>query len=326
MSFELTNGHGTTRLSIEQLLERERTRNAPEDYTVQKRRTPPSIGILSRTLIPSSITKWIIPARLFDVDLLQLLFVGENYVHIHEVTPDSKVDFLLRHRKTIPFLNDQIRAVASVGRSTRSQLWNSDSPLPSLYEAMSKTHMSPQEPRDYPVQIIALVLASGMLQLLTPDIDASQDGEYVCFKSKIVPLPTPEPQALSPGVHIAVDPFSRAFAVAAAFDSVVVYNNHDSLRFAARMAADRNDWNPIRQERIFNIPGCIVGVEFLNPGIDTDDVVMVVVSAVGRRSTMSCYAWKHQDGPRYRTVIEHQPLSLEPGTRSLLFALISLTT
>jgi hypothetical protein len=313
MAFDLANGHGTTRLSLEQLLERERERSCPEDYAVRKRRAAPGIGILSRTLIPSSMTKWIIPARLLGDDSMQLLFVGENYIHIKEVTPDPQLDYRLRHRKTIPFISDQIRAVSLIGQPANSQQSHSGSPLPSIYEAMAHAHMSPQEPRDFPIQIIVLALGSGFLQMLTPQCDDTSKNEYIRFKSKFIPLPTPEPHALSPGARIAVDPFSRAFAVAAAFDSVVVYNNYDSLRFAAQIAADRNNWSPIRQERIFDIPGCIVGVEFLNPGPNKDDVIMIVVTASGRKHTLSCYIWSHQGGPRHRTVIENQQLSLEPG-------------
>lgn len=312
MAFDLANGHGTTRLSLEQLLERERERNAPEDFTVQRRRMAPEIGILSRTLIASSMVKWIVPARLMGDNTMQLLFVGENFLHVKEVTPDSQVDFRLRHRKTIPFTTDQVRAVALIGQRSKSQLRN-DTPLPNIMEAIIQSHMPSPERRTFPIQIIALALSSNLLLLLTQDTTGAQDNEDISFMSKLVPLPVAESHALSSGTQIVVDPFSRAFAVAAAFDTLVVYNNFDSRHFATRIASDSHDWCPIRQERIFSIPGYIVGVSFLNPGADKDDVVMIVVSANGKSSTLSCFSWPHQDGPHSVNVIEHQPLSLGTG-------------
>ncbi|KIW02685.1 uncharacterized protein PV09_06122 [Verruconis gallopava] len=314
MAFELANGHGTTRLSIEQLLERERRLNSPDDNSVQRQRAPPGIGILSRTLIPSSMIKWIIPARFLHGANMQLLFVGENYIHIKEVIPDAKVDYCLRHRKTIPYINDHIRSVALLGRPRVSQLWREGSPMPGIVDLMFHSGVPEQEHPEFPIQVLVVALSSGFLQLLTPDLDSTTEGEYINFKSKLIPLPLPEYHASSPGFKIAVDPFSRAFAVVAPFDHVVVYNNYSSRDLAARIASNKDEWNPIRQERIFKIPGCIIAVEFLNPGETSNDVVMIIVSAVGRRHALSCFTWNHHDGPRYRAVVESKPLYLEPGS------------
>lgn len=288
----LSNGDGATRLSIQQLLSRDRERNALPDMTVQRRQAAPDVGILSRTLIPSSMTKWIIPARLRPGENMQLLFVGENCVHIKEVVPDVRVDFRLRHRQTLPFPTNHIRAVALVGQRTTAPSSQEDTKLPSVYDTMANIKTEQDERlREYPVQVLVLALESGHLQLLTPDFDSQDQQTYLPFKSRRIALPTPEPRTLAPGARIAVDPFSRAFAVSAAFDSIVVYNTRSSMYLTTLLNADPRNWNPIDKEQILSVPGCIVSVEFLNATSFGQEVVMIVLTAVGRRNMLFCYTW-----------------------------------
>ena len=300
---------------LARLLARDRERNAPEDMAVSRPPGIPDVGILSRTLIQSCMTKWILPARLRNGDNRELLFVGENYIHIKEVVPDASVDFRLRHRQTLPYIESSIKAVALLGYTDVLSSKEDESKLPSLSETMANIEQPKAERRDYPIQILVVALESGWLQLLTPDHDAQADGQYIKFKCKRIALPVLGAPAITPNARITADPSSRAFAVAAPFDYIVVYNNHDRGMLSASIKANKDNWNPIHEERLINVPGRIVGVEFLHPGDKPNDVVLLIISAQGRQSFMTCYTWIHGEGPNNRrTILDRQPLVAETGS------------
>ena len=308
---------------LARLLARDRERNGPQDMSVQRSPSAPDIGLLSRTLIPSSMTKWIIPARLTGGDNIELLFVGENHIHIHEVVPDVSVDFRLRHRQTLPYIASSIRSIALLGGSNVTRSSQHDTKLPSLAEQMAKIDIPELERQEYPIQILVIALESGHLQLLTPDLDDPLNDEYIKFKWKRLPLPWPEPRATSPGTRITVDPFSRAFAVAAAFDHLVVYNTRDRALLSANLTANKDDWNPVSEEKFLQIPGRLVGMEFLNPGAQSNEVIMIVLTAKGRRNGLTCYAWDPSEGFRnFRTILMDQ--KVPGGTESLCNMIIPM--
>jgi hypothetical protein len=326
MASRATNGNDD-RAQLARLLARDRQRNAPANMTVQRQSTgAPDIGILSRTLIPSSMIKWIIPTRFVNGENMHLLFVGENYVHIKEVVLDKSIDFRLRQRQTIPFIECPIRAVKLLGSSNVARSKEEEGKIPSLSEMLKRSPMESGKQRTpFPIQIIVVTLESGWMQLMTPDLTSTATAEYMQFKTKRVALPCLESRPTSPGAKIAVDPFSRALAVAAAFDTVVIYNCHDSMVLSTRLATNSENWSPISQERIITVSGCIVGLEFLNPGPDgnLDEVVLIIITAAKGRNGMTCFTWKHQDGPfSMKTALEDLPFTAGNADSSSLCNMI----
>lgn len=53
---------------------------------------PPSIGLLSRTAVRSPTVHWILPGRIRHKDKADVIFIGENFVHIKELLPNSQLE------------------------------------------------------------------------------------------------------------------------------------------------------------------------------------------------------------------------------------------
>jgi hypothetical protein len=156
---------------------------------------------------------------------------------------------------------------------------------------------------------------------MTPDLSSESNKEYLSFKTKRIPLPITRPRALLPGARIAVDPYTRAFAVAAAFDKIVLYNNRSSELMSVTLADDQRSWDPIDSEQTIRIPGCIIGLDFLNAGPTSSEVVVVIVTATGRQNVLTCIAWDHQDFSNRRMITEQR---IPPQSGSLCNMIIPL--
>lgn len=316
-------GHGDivrANPTLPQLLLADRERNADPDYSVQKRPGVAQAGLLYRTLIRGSIIKRVIPTRLQNVETAELLFVGENHIELQEIDPiasDAKTDLRLRHLVTMNVAEDcHIRSAALIGyylKTVRAQ--NGQVPQSRLSPSSPAIKL---EDSKYRLQIIALALTSATLRLLCYD----QSSELGKAKLKTLDIPLPDPGssfATEPGKSMAVDRFSRAIAVSAAFDGVMVYSLRSGDEIKERIEQNPEHWNPLKKEKLLNFNGCIIGVEFLNPGPDAPDwVIMIVVTASKGRNGLWCVRWDYEDGPEnYQVVLQDCPLRKFPGERNL---------
>ena len=177
---------------------------------------PPVVGVLTRTLVKSPVIKFIIPARIRHTSPKNdVIFVRDDSVEIKEV---------ISHREEVgdsggesAYLKDiidktdfdsSIRSARILGRARH-------------YETIEEYQDVPSEPMELPPQILALTLESSKVVFLCAFYDW---GNHLRWLSSYRILPD-HAQSYSKrlGEHLAVDPKSRAMAVAANEGSFVLY-------------------------------------------------------------------------------------------------------
>ena len=185
--------------------------------TMAEAGTLPVLGVLTRTLVKSPVIKFIIPARIRHTSPKNdVIFVRNDSVEIKEVISErgtEKKDSGGRsaYLKGIIDKSDfdsSIRSARILG-STRQ------------YEQEKDHQDIPSKPMELPPHILALTLESSKVVFLCAFYDW---GNHLRWLSSYRILPD-HAQSYSKrlGEHIAVDPKSRAMAVAANEGSFVLY-------------------------------------------------------------------------------------------------------
>ncbi|KAL8830642.1 MAG: hypothetical protein Q9191_001319 [Dirinaria sp. TL-2023a] len=180
---------------------------------------PPALGLLTRTLVDSPVLKLIIPARIRHASRNDVVFVRQNSIEIKEIRghgsdshhPSPEIlDVAVKNDFDSP-----IRAARIFG-------------LPRLFDPTIKQENT-TEPGfgaslnpELPPQILALTLESMKLVFLCAFHDSRGN---VMFQSnyRILSAAGETSQSQQLGEHIAVDPKSRAMAVAANEGSFYLY-------------------------------------------------------------------------------------------------------
>jgi hypothetical protein len=292
----LVNGtYVPRRITINQILNSNRDQEAEDAFKVQRpRRAKKGIGLLSKTLIRSPMMKWIIPARIRHKDLNDLIFVGENTVHIKQVLRGG----VLRDVGTKADFPSQIRSAAVIGEQVESKLVKAEDPKQEQFDP-------PREPSDLPPQMLVLALESSELRFLV--LDSAHPRNSMRFHESPIQLPVFRSYLRNPGKLLVVDPLSRAMAVAASCDTIMLYGLKDWESLNDQFIANREDWNPILHERQLNVEGTLLAMDFINPDtVRRDQVALVVITGVGGKNKIACYEWDIADGPQeFRVVVQN---------------------
>ncbi|KAJ9636698.1 hypothetical protein H2199_007692 [Coniosporium tulheliwenetii] len=286
------NGQWVTRTVDTQRIMAESSRRDAQDKEQRTSgatatQTVPRLGILSRTVFRSPIINFIIPARVRRKDKNDVILIGEDFIHVKEILSDGH----LRHVTTKADFGARIRAARVFGEQR----------LPAM--DARETSMDLDNSDMIPPQILVLTLESKELMFLFVHQEPSG---ALSFPSSVLPLPDQRSFLEQPGKHLAVDPRSRALAVAAVEES--------------------EEWSPIMQELPVKFDGVILAMEFLYPALnDENHVILLVVWAKDRRLRMTCWDWDHGKG--LRTVhmsVNGHPLSSMRGQEVFPVLLIPL--
>jgi hypothetical protein len=280
------------RITIDQIINSNQ-HDQPDDLPYERRKPKPGIGLLSTTLFKSSMTKWILSARIRSRDLHELLFIGENEVRIKEILPNGD----LRRLTTIKNFPSQIRAAAVMGEEL--ELTATMKMEDSQDDYKTKRVAS----RGLPPQVLVLALESSELRFLIFDA-ACPTGVH--FWQTSFPLPIFRTLLKTPGRTISVDPLGRALVVSASSNTILVFSLKSRATLEVEYATKPNLWNPIFQERQLYVDGSILAIDFLHPGPGNEDhIVLVIVAIVGGASRLSCYEWEQARGLQaIRPVVE----------------------
>ncbi|KAK2787150.1 hypothetical protein FQN51_003444 [Onygenales sp. PD_10] len=276
----LINGNWASRpVDIREVMETN-TRPAQPLPSNTARCRPPATGLLSRTIMPSPVIHWILPARLRQEDKNDIVFVGENFIQIKELVPGGHLEDII----TKSDFDTKILAAKVIGS------------VPSILEIQLRqgTGGTPEKrPEDgYPPQILVLVLDSKELLFLYTEAGQSGRLEFTHVRR---PLPADVSSLEDYGRHIAVDPSSRAIAVSAAqkFFGIFSLKSPDDIKSGMKTGPV----NPIHEERFFRTDGDIVAMEFLHPATgDENRVILVMLVSHLSRTHIVCYNWKASEG------------------------------
>ena len=169
----------------------------------------PFLGLLTRTLVRSSVTKWIIPARIRHRDKNDVLFITTNSVTIKEAAGDyTLTDVIMKDDFDSPIRSARI--LGSPRHLTGPDKYdNKDDP--NLEDAEMDIEMDdegltsaiPLHGRELPPHIAVLALESNKLVFLFAVSGVSELPKLLCSQKEF-PAATSSLDQL--GEHTAVDP------------------------------------------------------------------------------------------------------------------------
>ncbi|KAL8829096.1 MAG: hypothetical protein Q9170_006314 [Blastenia crenularia] len=337
----LENGRWTARtLDIHQIL----ARNREEKMEIQNLSTgpkPPVFGLLTKTIMRSPIIQAIIPARIRHRTKNDVVFVYQDAVVIKEVLGGERIeqdpfsDIFLDNQTVKKDFDSPIQAARIIGLPREPKLsrfpgrfWDGEyMPHPPL-----ETKPEPFHENEIPPQILVLSLASCKLVFLFAYYDIH---DAVHFVSDTWPLPGQIPLMEELGVHLAVDPKSRAMAVGAYEKQITIHalKSMDQIQGEVQKpeGLDPARFRPIREEKHIAVDGFILKMEFLHPskGDEHHVILLLVVSKEQMirlvRIEWDCRTSLHEIEQKPGQVLPHpdrMPLLLIPLTYGTAFALV----
>ncbi|KAJ8109759.1 hypothetical protein OPT61_g7223 [Boeremia exigua] len=247
----------------------------------------PGYGMLSRTVLPSPLFKFVLAANIRRKDLNDIVLVGEDSVQLNQIHDYGR----LRHVAVKANFSGRI-LTARVFGDPREILKNTSlgSPLPRR-QMMERSRLQAIEDadQDLPPEVAVLTLTSRTLMFLWAQQNAAGNS---IFRKKTIKLPAGSSRFDRLGQHLAIDPKRRAIAVAAYEGRFMLYKTKSMQTWREEMRSGR-DTTPIEDERIISIKGRIMHMEFLASSAGTDDhhVVLLFIIVHQGLTKMTCFDW-----------------------------------
>ncbi|KZM22727.1 nucleic acid binding [Ascochyta rabiei] len=247
----------------------------------------PGYGILSRTVLPSPLFKFILPATIRHKDLNDIVLVGEDSIQLVQIHDYGR----LRHAATKSDFSGRILTSRVFGDARAVHISGSVGiPLPkaqNMHRGTRSTNRS--ENHMLPPEVAVLTLSSRTLVFLWAQHSAA--GKPV-FRQKTVRLPAGSSRFDRLGQYLATDPKCRALAVAAYEGRFMLYKTK-SMQTWHKELANGDDTTPIEDERIIAIEGRVMHMEFLSTAAGQDDfhVVLLFIVAHQGLTKMTCFDW-----------------------------------
>ncbi|KAF2621920.1 hypothetical protein BU25DRAFT_403721 [Macroventuria anomochaeta] len=247
----------------------------------------PGYGILSRTVLPSPLFKFILPANIRHKDLNDIVLVGEDSIQLNEIHDYGRIG----HAAVKSNFSGRI-LTARVFGDPREVCVNRSvgSPMPKKQTVQrSRQSTTDIEEHGLPPEVVVLTLTSRTLMFLWAQHSAT--GKPV-FQQKTVKLPAGSSRFDRLGQYLAIDPKCRAIAVAAYEGRFMLYKTKSmqSWRNELRNGADTI---PIEDERIISIEGRIMHMEFLASAVGKDcyHVVLLFIVVHQGLTKITCFDW-----------------------------------
>ncbi|EED16726.1 conserved hypothetical protein [Talaromyces stipitatus ATCC 10500] len=298
----------------------------------------PRIGLLSQTIVPSPIIKFALPARLRSRRHNDVVFVYERSLLVREIIMDTYLEDV----KVNSDFDANVVAAKTVNIDEDSGV-KSEIKLDSEWGFLQENRQSDT----LPGHILVLTLDSReLLFLYCHNTSPENDMRFVHFRRA---LPSDVSISERFGRHLAVDPRSRAVAVAAPTDffGVFMLKPQEELRLQLK----EGSLSPIAevcsrvsfilpffshkttQERFYRLEGHILFMDFLYPSEEQNDtIILQLIVARGPDTHAVSYIWDTKKGirqARSKPVI-HQlpdfcrlPNLLIPLTKSSSFLLVT---
>ncbi|KAI4264685.1 MAG: hypothetical protein L6R42_000202 [Xanthoria sp. 1 TBL-2021] len=333
----MVDGRWTTRsLDIHQILARNREEKQEIVDRTPAEQGRPVLGILTRTLIRSPVIKSIIPARIRHRSRNDVVLIYDDAVVIKEVLGGERIehdpfkDISLEDVVEKRDFDSPIQAARILGLPREPKVprfpgkfWSQHT---DSYTSQSPSEIKPEllHENEVPSQILVLTLASRNLLFLFAYHDVH---ERVHFLSNTWPLPAQAEDVQELGVHLAVDPKSRAMAVGAHENRVVIYTlkSMEQIRKEVQRqnGLDAKNFMPIHEEQFTEVDGAILKMEFLHPSKgDEHHVILLLVVSKGQRTLLVRFEWDCRAG---LSVFERKPSQVLANSERLPLLLIPLT-
>ena len=265
-----------------------------------------AVGLLTRTVIRSPVTHWILHARLRHKSLNDAVFVGSDFVHVRQVGPQGH----LEHIATKDDFDAHIRAAA---------VYRVD-PDPLDEDFLVKVEdRDESQAGSAPPDLLVLTLSTNDLVFIY--LEAQADGTFR-FVAQSLPLPTFDRILFQPGEHLAIDPLFRALAVAANEREVIIYSAKARDKIAQQIRDGDDNWCPVAAQRPLQVDGAIQHMDFMIPPDDDTDHIILLLIVVDRHRTKAIWIdWHDATGLHQAEIHPGQPLSSARTVSSLLIPL-----
>ncbi|KAK4211691.1 mono-functional DNA-alkylating methyl methanesulfonate N-term-domain-containing protein [Rhypophila decipiens] len=277
----------------------------------------PQCGILTQTAFESQQVNLILPVRLRSHRHNDIAFVGNNSVHIFELQPeaDGQSEFgdklvEVYHTSDLPC---RIRNAAVIGSfAIRDNGRGQEDGLPKVGASSppSMAHATPAS-RQLPPQQLLLVLETGALVFLVA-------GEPHLDHWTLVPAihPSPAPEVLYMGFHLAVDPSSRYMVQASHQEYFVVHELESCEKRQSEQYRQGVVTSPVRSSYSRSINGVIHKVVFLYPRPeDVNHVILLLIIVRNAKSRMVIYDWEVGDDMEHVFADEKQGYGMPADTQ-----------
>lgn len=266
-------------------------------------------GVLTKTIVRTPVINFILHARIRHLDFNDVVFVGEDFIHIKQVKHNGH----LEHITTKDDFGSRILA---------AKTFSLDHDPPSNGDEFIKQEpegsQSANAKSNLPPQFVVLTLASEEMVFLY--LKEENDGSYE-FAHQTCPFPFSDQSIHSVGVHLAVDPASRALAAAAREKQLVIYSAKPTHVIRSELQGDNPDWYPVSTHVVQSVPGRIQHLEFLHPpDNDPDHIILLLILVDQRRTKALLIDWQVSDLGRAR-MHPLQPMDAERAATNLLIPL-----
>ena len=269
-------------------------------------------GVITKTIIQSPVVRWILHARIRKSACNDVVFVGDDFIHVKQVRGPGT----LQHIATKDDFDGRIRA-AKVFNNRK------EAPDEDLFLKIEDGITDPAI-ENIPPQCLILTLTTNDLLFLW--LAADEDGTPR-FIQQACPMPTFDRMLFQPGEYLAVDPQSRAIAVAANEREVVIYSAKSKERIQHELQTREPDWGLVSAEQPIQIQGVIRHMDFLIPptddqGAEDEDHIILLLIVMDQRKTRAVWIdWYASSDIHHAQIHAGQPLDVVRTVPSLLVPL-----
>ena len=260
------------------------------------------MGVLLKTLaLPPTIQK-VVPARVRSKNKDDFFFIGKDFIHLNEIDHEGNVT----HIATKDDFDCSILSANTIGHfdAVKNELDDYEDDIDARSMCSDGPKMAPQ--------MLALVLDTSQLVFLT--VHESEDGLTsldINYHASSIELPTYTPEARRLGKHLAVDPQSRAIAVAAGEDNLFFCSAKEAEKLETGQRWDVG-FLPVSSSRNFHLPqhlpqSTILLMDFLPPPKETPDQVLLLLIVLQDRDVRPVLIeWSHDGDVQSATFKIHQ--------------------
>ena len=269
-------------------------------------------GILTKAVISSPVVRWILHARVRRRRYNDVVFVGDDFIHVKQVKGHGP----LEHIATKSDFDARIRAAKTFSNTAEDADEDLFVKVEDDEEGLEDANVPPQ----------CLVLSLDSNDLIFVYLASDGLGGHR-FVQQACPMPKFDRILFQLGEHLAVDPHSRALAVAANEREVMAYSAKPKEHIKHELQNNDQNWGPVSTERPLQVEGAVLHMDFLIPPSkddgtdDGDHIILLLIVAGERRIRAILVDWYYTSDVHHAQLHPAQTLDVTSGVPSLLIPL-----